>query len=108
MSVAREMLAARSVTSSIAARTVDNGPSASIREIAADGAMSPARHCTRIALITGGCTPSVRRLMASTSRPDRLLMLMRWGDESGERSPFDASFLRHNMRQPNAAQLYHS
>src|ERR1700737_3024323 len=77
MSLAREMLAARSVTSSIAARTVNNGPSASIREIAADGAISPARHCTRIALITDGCTPLVRRLMASTSRPDRLPMLTR-------------------------------
>src|SRR6202158_4845701 len=111
MSLARDMLAARSVTSSIAARTVENGPSASIREIAADGAMSPARHCTRIAFITGGCTPSVRRLIASASRPVRLLMSMRLENcenESGEYGSFDASFLRHNMRQPDAVQVHHS
>src|SRR3954467_2187490 len=68
----------------MAARAADAPPAVSMREIAVDGATSPARHCTRIARITAGCTPSVRRLMASASRPARLLMLVRLGfDDDG-------------------------
>src|SRR6266550_5752701 len=106
MSLAREIVAARWVTSSIAARTADTPPLASIREIAVDGASSPARHCTRIARIAGGCTPSVRRLIASASRPVRLLMSVRF--EIEDSGAIDALFLRHNMRQPDLgrSQLY--
>ncbi len=77
MSLAREIVAARCVTSSIAARTVTGPFSDNIRATAVEGATSPARHCTRIARISGGSMPSVRRLMASASRPVRLLMSAR-------------------------------
>jgi len=74
MSLARESVAARCVTSSIASRT-DTAPlSLSIREIASDGARSPARHCTRIARTSGGSIPSVRRVIASASSPARVVM----------------------------------
>ncbi len=78
-SLARETVAARCVTSSIAPRTIDAPATAIILEIAVDGATSPARHCTRIARIAAGCRPSVRRLMASASRPVRLVIP---GDQS--------------------------
>jgi hypothetical protein len=54
VSPAREIVAARRVTSSIAARTTGGASADNIREIAADGATSPARHCTRIARIPRG------------------------------------------------------
>jgi Family of unknown function (DUF6496) len=101
MSLAREMVAARRVTSSIAARTMDGGPSASIREIAADGATSPARHRTRIARITGDCTPSVRRLMASASKPVRLLMLCFFGTTCA--TPTRISYTHINTERPDMA-----
>ena len=91
MSLAREMVAARCVTSSIAARTVDAPSTASIRKIAADGASSPTRHCTRVARIVGGCRPSVRRVMASASIPVRLLMSVRF--EMGDHSSVDVDSL---------------
>ncbi len=98
MSLAREIVAARRVTSSIAARTVAALLSEIIWAIAVDGAISPARHCTRIARISGGCTSSVRRLMAA-STPARLLMSPRL--RKSKRPPV-TPILRHNVSQPVA------
>jgi hypothetical protein len=103
VSLARERVAARCVTSSIAARTVDAPSIASSREIVTDGATSPVRHCTRIARIAGGCRPSVRRVMASASIPVRLLMSVRF--EIDSYNSIDALILWHNTRQSARSRI---
>src|SRR6476620_9386820 len=56
--------------------------------------------------MTSGCTPSVRRLMASASRPVRLRIIVRVKiDENGS---IDACLLRHNMRHAAGDQPYHT
>src|SRR5687768_11847955 len=102
MSLARESVAARCVTSSIASRT-DTAPlSLSIREIASDGARSPARHCTRIARTSRGSIPSVRRVIASASSPARVVMA---APSEGNQQPATRKYVAQGEPQPSEIEF---